>query len=71
VRERFAWQNVVEPLARLVAGPGRPVEMPSRARLAGARELYLGTRESLGRRGAAETLADAWHRKIRRSTRLR
>ena len=48
VRARFAWSRVVEPLRRLVAVPGRPVDAP-----VALDELVLRGRISLAQGGAA------------------
>jgi len=71
VRQRFGWPRVVEPLARLVTEPGRPIEHARRSRLVGVREGYLSARISVLERGVGATLAAVWQQRVRRVTRLR
>jgi glycosyltransferase involved in cell wall biosynthesis len=70
VGERFEWPRIVEPLVRLIAEPGRRVDLPQRARLAGVHDLYLAGRISLMRRGAAGTLTEGLKRRTSRPGRL-
>jgi glycosyltransferase involved in cell wall biosynthesis len=67
VRSRFEWSRVVEPLTRLLEEPGRRVELPRRARLAGIREHYFIARMLILQRGVTGTLTTAWKQKTPRS----
>jgi glycosyltransferase involved in cell wall biosynthesis len=70
VRRRFEWGRVVEPLARLVAEPGRRIELPRQTRLAGMHESYLRSRIALLKRGAGALPAAAWQRSFGNRARL-